>query len=458
MQTGFAAVVQDAPDLLYARSQMALSLGWHIVVACFGIAMPAMIVFAEWRGHHGDRDLAELAHTWAKAMGVLFAVGAVSGTILSFEMGMLWPGLMSRFGEVYGYPFTLEGFAFFLEAIFVGIYLFGWDRLPPRAHMLCALPIIVSGIAGGFFVVAANAWMNTPRGFRLENGELVEADPLAAMFNPSTASQTVHMLLAAVMVVGFSVASVYAIGMLRGRRDRYHRMGLLIPLTVAAIATPIQIGVGDWIANVVAEHQPVKLAAMEGHFETKEGVALSIGGIYVDDELRYAISVPRGLSLLVHHDPNAEVIGLDSVAPEDRPPVNIVHLSYNAMVGIGTALLGLAAWLAFAWWRRRDIPKTPWFLRAVAVSGVAAAVALETGWIATEVGRQPWIVYEVQRTAEAVSTAPGLRYGFYAVFVVYVILTVMTVYVMRRLARHHNQLAPQEAEPALVPTEEAAPR
>ena len=336
-----SVVVLAAPDdFVFARSQMALSLGWHIVVACFGVAFPAMVVFAEWRGHRGDADMSRLAHTWARAMGVLFAVGAVSGTILSFEMGMLWPGLMSRFGEIYGYPFTLEGFAFFLEAIFVGIYLFGWDRLSPRAHMLCALPIVVSGMAGAFFVVAANAWMNTPKGFRLQDGQVVEADPVGAMFNPSTASQTVHMLLAALMVVGFSVASVYAVGMLRGRRDRYHRLGLLLPLTVAVIATPIQIGVGDWIANMVAEHQPVKLAAMEGHFETGPAVPLSLGGIYIDDELKYEIAIPRGLSLLVHHDPNAEVIGLDSVPPELRPPVNIVHLSYNAMVGIGSALLG----------------------------------------------------------------------------------------------------------------------
>ena len=436
----------DSPDLYHARMQMALSLGWHIIIACFGVGFPAMVLFAEWRSvRRGDADLAALARTWSKAMGVLFAVGAVSGTILSFEMGMLWPGLMDRFGEVYGFPFTLEGFAFFLEAIFVGIYLYGWNRLTPRAHMLTGIPIVISGIAGAFFVVAANAWMNTPRGFRLVDGRVVDVDPIAGMFNPSTASQAVHMILAAVMVSAFCVASVYAIGMLRGRRDRYHRLGLLIPLTLGVIATPVQIGVGDWIANVVAEHQPVKLAAMEGHFRTDEGVALAIGGIYLDDELRYAIKVPRGLSLLVHHDPDAEVIGLDSVAPEDRPPVNIVHLSYNAMVGIGFGLLSLAAWFAYAWWRRRRIPDTPWFLRAVAVSGLAAVVAMETGWIATEVGRQPWIVYEVMRTEDAVSTAPGLRYGFYAVFAVYVVLTAGSVYVLRRLAGHHDEhLAPQE--------------
>ena len=451
------AVLASPADFVYPRSQMALSLGWHIVVACFGVGFPAMVVFAEWRGYRGDAELSRLAHTWARAMGVLFAVGAVSGTILSFEMGMLWPGLMSRFGEIYGYPFTLEGFAFFLEAIFVGIYLFGWDRLSPRAHMLCALPIIVSGIAGAFFVVAANAWMNTPTGFRLVNGEVVEARPVAGMFNPSTLAETVHMVVAAVMVVGFSVASVYAVGMLRGRRDRYHRHGLLIPLTVALIATPVQIGVGDWIANVVAEHQPVKLAAMEGHFQTRRGVELSIGGIYVDDQLRYEIAVPRGLSLLVHHDPDAEVIGLDSVPPRLRPPVNITHLSYNMMVGIGFGLLALAVWTGFVWWRRRDLPRSRWFLRAVAVSGVAAAAALEAGWIATEVGRQPWIVYNVMLTSDAVSTAPGLRYGFYAVLLVYVLLTGMSAYVLRRLAGRQPARAPQEAEPSPDAPRETVP-
>ncbi len=247
--------MSTAVDLYHARMQMAVSLGWHIVIASFGVGFPAMVVFAEWRSRRrGDADLESLAHTWAKAMGVLFAVGAVSGTILSFEMGMLWPGLMSRFGEVYGFPFTLEGFAFFIEAIFVGVYLYGWDRMTPRAHLLSGVPMIIAGVAGAFFVVAANGWMNTPRGFRIVDGKVTDTDPVGAMFNPSTAPETVHMILAAVMVTGFCVASVYAVGMLRGRRDRYHRLGLLIPLTAGAVAAPIQIAVGDWIAGVVAEH------------------------------------------------------------------------------------------------------------------------------------------------------------------------------------------------------------
>jgi cytochrome d ubiquinol oxidase subunit I len=444
-------LVADAAENLYpARMQMALSLGWHIIFSCFGIAFPVFTVFAEWRGHRrGNAALTDLAHTWAKAMGVLFAAGAVSGTLLSFEMGILWPGLMDRFGEVYGFPFVLEGYAFFIEAIFVGIYLFGWNRMSPRAHMLSALPMIVSGAAGAFFVVAANAWMNNPTGFRLDaEGRVADAEPWAAMFSPSTWPQTVHMLLAAYMVTGFTIASVYAIGMLRGRRDRRHHYGLLIPLTFAAIFTPVQIGVGDWIANVVAEQQPAKLAAMEGLYETEDRVPLSLGGLYYDDELHYAIEIPFGLSLLIHHDINGVVVGMEDIPVDERPPVNVVHIAYNVMVGVGSALLLLAFLFGWTWWRRRRLPKSSWFLRAVAVSGVGAIVALEAGWITTEVGRQPWIVYGILRTADAVSPAPGLFLGFYAVVAIYLALTALTVFVLRRLAHHHDTPAPQEVDAA----------
>jgi cytochrome d ubiquinol oxidase subunit I len=442
-------VFADAAENLYpARMQMALSLGWHIIFACFGVAFPLITVFTEWRGHRrGDAELVGLAHTWAKAMGVLFAAGAVSGTLLSFEMGILWPVLMDRFGEVFGFPFVLEGFAFFIEAIFVGVYLFGWNRLSPRAHMLSALPMVVSGMAGAFFVVAANAWMNNPVGFRLgDDGRVVEARPWAAMFSPSTWPQVTHMWLAAYMVTGFTIASVYAAGMLRGRRERRHRLGLLIPLTVAALITPVQIGVGDWIANTVADNQPAKLAAMEGLYGTTAGAGLSLGGIYYDDELHYALEIPKGLSLLIHHDPEGVVLGLEEFPADERPPVNVVHLAYNAMVGIGFGLLLLTFLFGWNWWLRRRIPATPWFLRAVAVSGVAAIAAMEAGWITTEVGRQPWIVYDILRTSDAVSPAPGLFLGFYAVVVIYVLLTALTVYVLRRLARQHDTHAPQEVD------------
>lgn len=315
------------PDLLSARMQMALSLGWHIIVASFGVAFPAIILLAEWRSHRpGGQIYGLLARRWASILAVLFAVGAVSGTILSFELGILWPGLMETFGEVIGLPFAIEAIAFFVEAI-LGIYLYGWDKLSPRVHLLSGIPIVLGGIASAWFVVTANAWMNQPRGFTLVNGEVTNADPWAAILNPATPPQTTHMILAAFMVTGFGVASVYAFALLKGKRDRYHRAGFLLPFAVAAIITPIQIGVGDWAARFLADYQPAKLAAIEGLYETTRGAALSIGGIPIGDELRYAIEIPKGLSLLAQHDPNAKVLGLEEWAPRNRPPVGPVHVA-----------------------------------------------------------------------------------------------------------------------------------
>ncbi|MEU6036995.1 cytochrome ubiquinol oxidase subunit I [Actinomadura sp. NPDC047616] len=439
-----AAGAATPADLVAARTQMGISLGWHIILACFGVGMPALTVFAQWRGiRTGDKAYERIAHRWAKAMGVLFAVGAVSGTILSFEMGLLWPGLMATYGQVLGLPFALEGFAFFIEAIFLGIYLYAWDRLPPRLHLLTGLPVCVAGVASAFFVVSANAWMNQPRGFDLENGRVTGVRPWAAMFNPATPWQTIHMILAAFMVTGFGIAAVYAAGMLRGRRDRYHRIGLLLPFTVAAVITPFQIFVGDVLARFLADRQPPKLAAIEGLNQTGSHVPLSVGGLYLDGEMRYAIRIPNALSILVGYRPSTVVQGLDKVPVADRPPVNPVHLSFQLMVAIGFALLLLGIWLAIVWWRRRDLPRTRWFLWLTVLSGPAAVLALETGWITTEVGRQPWVVWQHQRTADAVNPAPGLWVGLIVVLAVYVVLTVTTVYVLNRL-RSQRVTAPQE--------------
>lgn len=251
------------------RSQMGLSLGWHIILACLGVGLPALVLFAEWRGvRTGDPVYRLLARRWARVLGVLFAVGAVSGTILSFEMGLLWSGLMERYGAVIGLPFTIEGFAFFIEAIFLGIYLYGWDRLSPRVHLLSGIPIVLAGVASAFFVVTANAWMNSPEGFVERGGKLVAVHPWQAIFNRATWPETTHLLLAAFMVTGFVVASVYAVAMLRGRDDRYHRLGLRLSLGLGAIVTPVQIVVGDWAARFVGADQPTKLAAMEGLYRT----------------------------------------------------------------------------------------------------------------------------------------------------------------------------------------------
>ncbi|HSY14836.1 MAG TPA: cytochrome ubiquinol oxidase subunit I [Jatrophihabitantaceae bacterium] len=425
-----------AADPVPARSQMGFSLGWHIILACLGVGMPLMVLFVEWRGlRTGDVHYQLLARRWARVLGVLFAVGAVSGTILSFEMGVLWSDLMANYGAVIGLPFAIEGFAFFIEAIFLGIYLYAWDRLSPRAHLLSGVPIVLAGIVSAFFVVTANAWMNSPQGFTVVNGRVVGVDPWSAMFNPATWPETTHMILAAFMVTGFVMASVYGVAMLRGRRDRYHQLGLLVPLTFAALVTPIQIVVGDWAARFVASDQPIKLAAMEGLSHTETHAPISIGGIFVDGSLHGALRIPDGLSLLLRLSPDGKVTGLDAVPAADRPPVAIVHLAFDTMVGLGFGLLLLGGWLGWSWWRRRDMPRSVWFLRAVAASGVAVVIAMEAGWITTEVGRQPWIVYQVMRVSNAVNPAPGLVYSALPVIAVYALLTVALIYVLRRIAR-----------------------
>jgi cytochrome d ubiquinol oxidase subunit I len=439
------AAATSPADLTAARVQMAISLGWHIIIACFGVGMPAMTVWAEWRGHRtGEDAYIQLAHRWAKAMGILFAVGAVSGTILSFEMGLLWPGLMASYGQVLGLPFALEGFAFFIEAIFLGIYLYAWDRLPRGVHVLTGLPVCVAGVASAFFVVSVNAWMNHPRGFDLAGGQVTHVRPWHALFNPGMPLQTLHMILAAFMVAGFTIAAVYAAGMLRGRRDRYHRLGFLVPFIVAAAVTPVQIFVGDSLARMAAHAQPAKLAAIEGLNRTRSHAPLSVGGVYLDGRMRYAIHIPDGLSLLVGYRPSTVVRGLDSVPPADRPPVNPVHLSFQVMVAIGFGLLVLGLWLALAWWRARELPRSRWFLWFAVLSGPASIVALEAGWVTTEVGRQPWVVWQHQRTADAVNPAPGLWVGLLTVLAVYVVLTVASAYVLNKL-RSQRVGAPQES-------------
>lgn len=450
-----ATAAATPADFAAARTQMAFTLGIHIILASISIGLPALTLFAEWRGHRtGDPTYRLIAKRWARAMTVLFAVGAVSGTVLSFEMGTLWPGFMAVFGPATGLPFAIEGIAFFVEAIFLAIYLYGWDRLPPRVHLLTGVPVVLAGLASAFFVVTVNSFMNAPAGFRLENGKVVDVRPMAAMFNAAVPTQASHLLLASLMVASFSVASVYAVAMLRGRRDRYHRIGLAVPLAVAAVITPLQILVGDFAARSVAERQPVKFAAMEGVLRTEAGAGFHLGGIIDGDQMRYSLEIPNGLSLLMHLDPDAVIPGLDSVPAELRPPAPLVHLSFQAMVGIGMLLLLLVSWATLAWWRRGALPVSRPFLALTASSGVLAAAAMEFGWITTEVGRQPWIVYGVMRTSEAVNPSPGLAAGLYVVVVVYAVLIAATVTVLRRMtasrpvpeqvddhAVHHNPVA-----------------
>jgi cytochrome d ubiquinol oxidase subunit I len=436
-------------NLLAARELMSFTLGFHIVLASLGVAFPAIILTANYLGlKRGEEDAMRLAKRWSKVAAVTFATGAVTGTVLSFEFGLLWPRFMERFGDAFGIAFAVEGIFFFTEAIFLAVYIYGWKRLSGWAHFWSGVPMVVAGIGGAFSVVTANSWMNQPQGFTLDAaGKVVETDPLKVLFNPAWVYEVPHMLLAAYMVAGFLVASVYAVGMLRGRRDRLHRLGLLIPLTIALIATPVQLFVGDTAARAVADHQPAKFAAMECIQKTGTDQTEYVGGICTSDGVKDAIGIPGLDSFLVGFNTDTEVTGLEEIPPDERPPANtLLHLSFDAMVGIGTALLGLGVWLAIVWWRRRDIPRTPWFLRVVAVSGAGAILALWFGWIVTEVGRQPWIVQGYMRTSEAVTQAKGIWFVFAAVILLYAALGAGAILVLRTLSRRWREEGDAETE------------
>jgi cytochrome d ubiquinol oxidase subunit I len=422
-------------DLLAARSQMAMSLAFHIVFAAIGIAMPLLMVIAEWRWLRTRDDVyLLLAKRWAKGTAILFAVGAVSGTVLSFELGLLWPRFMGYAGAIIGMPFSLEGFAFFTEAIFLGIYLYGWKRVPPRAHLLAGAVVALSGVLSGVFVVIANAWMNSPTGFELVDGRPINIDPVAAMLNPMALSQTIHMTIAAYAATGFVVAGIHAFLLLRDRTNPFHRRAIAIALTVGGAAAILQPFSGDLSARYVARYQQVKLAALEAHFKTESGAPLNIAGIPNDDarETHYAIKIPYGLSLLAFHDPHAIVKGLNDFPRDEWPNTLIVHTAFQLMVGLGVLMLIIALWGTLLWWRKRTLPDNKWFLRSLVMAAPSGLLAIEAGWTVTEVGRQPWIIYGVMRTADAVTPMPGLIISFLIFTLLYIFLTVIVIWLLFR--------------------------
>lgn len=429
-----------AEELLAARYQMALSLGFHIILSCFGVALPAMIYVLHRRGlRHGDDEALALAKKWAKASAVLFAVGAVSGTILSFEMGLLWPVLMSTYGDVIGLAFALEGIAFFLEAIFLGIYLYGWGRLRPEVHLRTLIPIMLAGLFGTFCILSVNAWMNAPSGFTLlPDGTVTDVDPIAAMFNDALWPQFLHMWVATFAVTGFLVAGVYAVGMARGRRDRSHRLGFTVPFAFAAVAALCQPFIGHIAGTRLDTQQPSKLAAMELATETETNAPVVIGGLLIDGEVRGGIEIPKLASLLAGNSFDTEIIGFDQIPDDEEPPANIVHWAFQIMIAAGSAMIGIALW--WAWRRRRHgdsdaVFDSRWFLRAAIAAGPLAVVALEAGWTTTEVGRQPWIVYRVMRVEEAVTTNSGVWISLVAMVIVYTSMTVVAARVLLGMAR-----------------------
>jgi cytochrome bd ubiquinol oxidase subunit I len=436
-------VLMQVNPVPWARAQMAFTLMFHIILVPLGVSWSAMTLIANYRGiKRGDGDALRLAQRWSKYMAVTFAVGAVTGTVLSFEFGLLWPQFMGKWGEAFGVPFAFEGLFFFTEAVFISIYIYGWRRLKPWPHFWTGVPIPIAGVFGSASVVAANAWMNSPQGVTLDStGNIVDVDPVRVIFNDAMPWMATHMIIAAYLVGGFLIASVYATGMLRGRRDRYHRLGFIIPFTVAAIATPVQIGVGDGLARWVYDNQPVKFAALELVPQTGSDVPETLlGHLNSSGEVTGGIAIPGLASWL--SDPStgrATVVqGLDSVPADQRPTireVNIVHLCWDVMVGLGTLLFLFTLWYWASWIFRRDMPRSRWFFRVAAVTGVLAVVTMEAGWIVSEVGRQPWIVYNMMRVSDAATANVGVWITFIVVAILYAGLAITTILVLRGMSR-----------------------
>ena len=431
-----------------ARASLAVSLAFHIVFAALGIGLPLMFCIAEGIGlRTRDATWYALARRWSRAAGILFVVGAVSGTALSFEFGLLWPRFMGFASGVVGLMFTFEGFAFFIEAIFLGLYLYGWDRLSPRIHWLCSIPVVISGAIASLFIVAVNAWMNTPTGFQVDNGKAVNIDPFAAMFNPAAPAQALHMLIAAYQVTGFAVAGVYAVGMLRKRNDKYHRRGVLLGMILATAMIPLQAIVGSWIGEMLARQQPEKLAALEGLFQTTAGAPLTLFG-WVDastQNVYFAITIPKLLSLLSFNQPDATVTGLDAYPQNTWPGLPITHLAFDTMATLGGLFLLVPLLFWFLYYRQhRTIPTARWLMWALVVCSPLVFVALEAGWVAAELGRQPWIIYNVMRTSDGVTTNPGIGVFFFVFLAIYLALATATIGLLRRLARESKTFAVKE--------------
>lgn len=426
-------------QLTYARAQMGMSLAFHMVFAALGVALPLFMVLAD--GLHlrtADRDYLELSRRMAKGTAILFAVGAVSGTVLSFELGLLWPVFMGTFGDVVGLPFAMEGFAFFTEAIFLGIYLYGRGKIPPRLHFLSGVAVAVSGLASAFFVTCVNAIMNDPDGFRMVAGRPTDIDPLAAMFSRPWAHETLHALLACYQATAFALAAVHAAVLLRHPQSPLFRKALRLSLWVACVTALLQPIAGDLASRHIAVHQPAKLAAAEALYHTRKNAPLLIGGIPDErtGEAHLGLEIPSGLSLLAFHDPDAEVKGLDAFPKEDRPPVLATHLAFQVMVGTGSVMALLAVVTLLSWWRRWDVFASRKYLWAVLLCGPLGMIALEAGWLVTELGRQPWIVRGAMRTREAVTPFPHLAAPFWTFTLVYVFLGVAVVYLLFRQLRH----------------------
>jgi len=425
-------------DLLAARLQMAITLMFHIIFGVVGVGLPLLMVIAETRWLRTKKDVyLQVAKHWAHGTAIMFAIGAVSGTVVSFELGLLWPTFMEFAGPVIGMPFSLEGIAFFTEAIFLAIYLYGWHRIPPTAHLLSGIMVVISGACSALIVLTANSWMNTPAGFEIVNGQVVNVSMIGAIFNPMAVPQAIHMVVAAYVTVAFATAGIHAYYLRKDPRNLFHRKALKIALVVGAVFAIIQPMSGDFVARGLVKFQPLKLAALEARFETGPNAPLTIGGI-PDKETRtvkHGIEIPYLLSILAKRDPHGVVIGLDSYPEEHWPPLVITHLAYNLMIGIGSFMILIGILNLYYVIKRRPIHKYRNYLMLLVLCGPLGFIAVEAGWVCAEVGRQPWIIYNIMKTADAVTPMKGIHVTFITFTLISIMLGFITVLFLIRQFR-----------------------
>lgn len=437
-------------DLLAARLQMAFSLGFHIIFACIGMVMPFFMMVSHYIWLKTKKTVyLDVTKAWSRGVAIFFATGAVSGTVLSFELGLLWPKFMEHAGPIFGMPFSLEGTAFFIEAIALGFYLYGWNRLKPWFHWLTGVIVGFSGIASGILVIAANAWMNSPAGFDYVNGEYLNIDPIAAMFNDAWFSQALHMSIAAFVSTGFAVAGIHALMILKGKNVLFHQKAFKIAAIFATVAACLQPISGDISAKDVAQRQPAKLAAMEAHFHTEKNAPLIIGGIpdTANKTVNYALRIPGLLSFMAHGDMDAEVTGLDQIPKDEQPPIAVTHYAFQVMVGLGMLMVGLAILYFIALWKKKNWLQQKWLLNLFVITTPLGFIALEAGWTVTEVGRQPWIIQGIMRTADALTPMPGIRYSFYLFTLVYLSLFAIVTFLLYRQITMVGTLYDSETKP-----------
>lgn len=429
-------------DFIAARSQMALSLGFHIIFSCIGMVMPFFMAVAHYFYLKTNNPVyKDVTKAWSRGVAIFFATGAVSGTVLSFELGLLWPEFMKHAGPIFGMPFSLEGTAFFIEAIALGFFLYGWNRFKPWFHWFTGVVVGVSGLVSGILVVAANAWMNSPTGFDYINGQYVNIDPIKAMFNDAWFSQALHMSLAAFVATGFAVAGIHALMILKRKNVQFHQTAFKIAAVFGTVAALLQPLSGDISAKSVSKRQPIKLAAMEAHFHTQQAAPFILGGIpdVENKKVDYAIEIPGLLSFLAFGDFKAEVKGLDSVPPDHLPPVAITHYAFQIMIFLGVVMMGISLIYFFSLWKKKEWLDKKWLLKLFVIATPMGFMAVEAGWTVTEVGRQPWIIHNVMRTADAVTPMPGIAYSFYLFTAVYISLAFVVTFMLYRQIKMVNK-------------------